>query len=171
MQPHLVYLANTSSLKVGITRAHQAMTRWTDQGASQALPVFRVATRRISGLIESALAQHVSDRTDWRAMLRGPADPVDLVRERDRLLELCRPALDEIGTRFGPDAVRPIESDEVTSLEFPVLEYPDRIRSLNFDRTPDIKSRLRGIKGQYLILDAGVLNVRKFRSYVVRVDI
>jgi len=170
MQRHLVYLANTSGLKVGITRAHQATTRWTDQGASQALPILEVATRQISGLIESALARHVSDRTDWRALLRGPPDPVDLVSERDRLLELCRPEIEEIGTRFGADSVRPLYADEVRHLEYPVLAYPDRIRPLSFDRSPAIAGRLEGIKGQYLILDSGVLNVRKFRSYVVSVD-
>lgn len=170
MQPHLVYLANTSGLKVGITRVHQSMSRWTDQGATQALPIFQVATRQISGLIESALAQHVSDRTDWRALLRGPPDPVDLVAERGGLLDLCRSDLDGIGARFGPDAVQRIESAEVTRLEFPVLDYPDKIRSLSFDRTPDIQGRLQGIKGQYLILNTGVINVRKFRSYVVSVE-
>jgi hypothetical protein len=170
MQPHLVYLANTSGLKVGITRAHQAVTRWTDQGASQALPVFEVATRQISGLIESVMAQHVSDRTDWRALLRGPADPVDMAAERDRLLETCQSKLADIRERFGTDAVRQVDSDEVVRLEFPVLSYPDKVRPLNFDRTPVISGRLEGIKGQYLILDSGVLNVRKFRSYVVSMD-
>jgi len=170
MQPHLVYLANTSGLKVGITRAYQALTRWTDQGASQALPVFEVATRQISGLIESALARYVSDRTDWRALLRGPAEPVDLLAERARLLDLCGRAIDDIRDRFGPDTVRGIDSDTVTCLEYPVLAYPEKLRSLSFDRTPAVAGRLEGIKGQYLLLDSGVLNVRKFSSYVVSMD-
>lgn len=170
MQPHLVYLANTSGLKVGITRAHQPLTRWIDQGASQALPVFEVATRQISGLIESVIARHVSDRTDWRALLRGPADHVDLVHERARLLDLCGPDIDEITDRFGAHAVRCIDADRVTRVEYPVLAYPGKIRSLSFDRTACIAGRLEGIKGQYLLLDSGVLNVRKFRSYVVSVE-
>ncbi len=169
MQPHLVYLANTSGLKVGITRAHQAVTRWTDQGASQALPVFQVATRQIAGLIESAIAQHVSDRTDWRALLRGPPEPLDLEAERDRIRSLCRQQIDDIHSRFGGGSVQPLPDARVTRLEFPVQRYPDKIRPLSLDRTPTISGTLEGIKGQYLLLDAGVLNVRKFRSYVVSV--
>jgi len=170
MQPHLVYLANTSGLKVGITRAGQATTRWMDQGASQALPIFEVSTRQISGLVEAVLARHIADRTDWRKLLRSPAEDLDLRGERDRLLDLCRSDLRQIRERFGSDAVRTTESEEVRRFEYPVLAYPDRIRALSFDRTPSVSGRLQGIKGQYLLLDAGVLNIRKHRSYVVAVD-
>lgn len=170
MQTHLVYLANTSGLKVGITRAHQAVTRWTDQGASEALPVFEVATRQISGLIESVFARHVADRTDWRAMLRGPARPIDLPGERDRLLDLCEGEIMNITERFGPGAVSLVDAAEPTRLEYPVLTYPETVRPLSLDRTATVAGRLEGIKGQYLILDSGVLNVRKFRSYVVSVE-
>lgn len=170
MQTHIVYLANTSGLKVGITRAHQVMTRWMDQGAGQALPVFEVSSRRISGLIEAAMARHVSDRTDWRALLRGPAEMRDLPAARDQLISECRADIDEIIHEFGDDAVRELPEARAVQIEFPVLEYPDKIRSLSFDRSPEIEGRLRGIKGQYLILDSGVLNVRKFGSYVVSVD-
>jgi hypothetical protein len=41
-RPHIVYLANSSGVKVGITRKTQIPTRWLDQGASQALPIFEV---------------------------------------------------------------------------------------------------------------------------------
>jgi hypothetical protein len=170
MQTHLVYLANTTGLKVGITRAHQAMTRWMDQGASQALPILEVATRQISGLIESVIAQHVTDRTDWRALLRGAPEPVDLVLERDRILALCQDDIDQIAERFGPGSVRRAVSDAPISLQFPVLRYPEKVRPLSFDRTPAVSGRLEGIKGQYLLLDTGVLNVRKFRSYVISVE-
>ncbi len=170
MQLHLVYLANTSGLKVGITRAHQALTRWMDQGASQALPVLRAATRQIAGLAEAAIARHVSDRTDWRAMLRGTPDPQDLPGERDRLLAMCSDELAEIQDRFGTGALEPASEAEVTAIEFPVMRYPDKVRPLSFDRTATVSGRLEGIKGQYLILDTGVLNVRKFRSYVVSVE-
>jgi hypothetical protein len=170
MQKHIVYLANTSGLKVGITRAHQVMTRWIDQGAGQALPVLEVATRRVSGLIEAAMARHVSDRTDWRALLRGTAESLDLPAARDRLISECREDVDRIIDEFGDDAVRQLRQAKTVQIEFPVLDYPEKIRSLNFDRSPEIEGRLRGIKGQYLILDTGVLNVRKFRSYVVSVD-
>jgi hypothetical protein len=170
MQPHFVYLANTSGLKVGITRAHQGMTRWIDQGASQALPVLQASSRHVSGLAEVALAAHVADRTDWRAMLRGPAPPLDLVAERERLLALCAPELDSIRQRFGPECLRRLPDQEPVAIEYPVQHYPDKIRSLNLDKTPEIGGVLNGIKGQYLIFDSGVLNVRKYSAYVISVD-
>ena len=170
MQPHLVYLANTSGLKVGITRAHQATTRWMDQGASQALPVMRAATRQIAGLVEAALARHVSDRTDWRAMLRGAPSPVDLLAERDRLIATCSTDLAEIRDRFGTAAFEVSTETEIASFDFPVMRYPEKVRPLSFDRTTTVSGTLQGIKGQYLMLDTGVLNVRKFCSYVVSLE-
>ncbi|MGB5209611.1 MAG: DUF2797 domain-containing protein [Gammaproteobacteria bacterium] len=170
MQPHFVYLANTSGLKVGITRAHQGMTRWIDQGASQALPILEASSRHVSGLAEVALAAHVADRTDWRAMLRGPAEDVDLAAEGERLLARCAPELDAIRARFGADCLRLLPDREAVRIEYPVLEYPDKIRSLNLDKTPEINGTLQGIKGQYLIFDTGVLNVRKFSAYIVSVE-
>jgi hypothetical protein len=170
MQPHFVYLANTSGLKVGITRAHQGMTRWIDQGASQALPILEASSRHVSGLAEVTLAAHVADRTDWRAMLRGPAPEIDLAAERERLLGLCAPELDAIRTRFGVDCLRRLPEREPVGIEYPVQHYPDKIRSLNLDKTPEIGGVLQGIKGQYLIFDTGVLNVRKYSAYVVSVD-
>jgi hypothetical protein len=46
-----------------------------------------------------------------------------------------------------------------------VIKYPTKVVSLNFDKTPVISGVLEGIKGQYLLLDVGVLNIRKFSSY------
>jgi hypothetical protein len=66
--------------------------------------------------------------------------------------------------------VRRAVSDAPISLQFPVLRYPEKVRPLSFDRTPAVSGRLEGIKGQYLLLDTGVLNVRKFRSYVISVE-
>ena len=167
MQPHFVYLSNTSGLKVGITRAGQIPTRWIDQGATQALPIAEVATRQAAGFVEVALAGHVADKTDWRRMLRGSAEPRDLRAEAERLLGDCAGELEAVRARFGGDAFRLLPEAAPVSLEYPVLAYPDKIRSLNFDRQPEVSGRLLGIKGQYLIFDAGVINVRKFTAYVV----
>ena len=71
MIDHVVYLANTSSLKVGITRISQVPTRWMDQGATHALPIFRVQTRQQSGFVEVLFKDHVSDRTSWQANLEA----------------------------------------------------------------------------------------------------
>lgn len=160
--PHVVYLANSSALKVGITRAHQATTRWIDQGASQALPILRVAERLASGVAEVALRAFVSDRTDWRAMLRGEPEPLDLAAARDALL-----------SRFAPDdpalAGKRLPDSTPLRIRYPVLEYPKRLVSLGLEKQPTIEGTLLGIKGQYLLLDTGVFNVRKHAGHRVRV--
>jgi len=82
LRDHFVYLANTSGLKVGITRGTQIPTRWMDQGATQALPIFRVDTRLLSGLVEVTFKDHIADKTNWQAMLKGNADDRDLFAEQ-----------------------------------------------------------------------------------------
>lgn len=170
-RPHYVYLSNTSGLKVGITRGGQIPTRWIDQGAVQALPIAEVSTRQVSGFVEVALAGHVADKTDWRAMLRGAPEPQDLHAAAARLLGECEAELDGVRERFGEDCLRLLPDAEAVDIDFPVLQHPDKIRSLNFDRQPVISGRLLGIKGQYLIFDAGVINIRKFSSYVISPDV
>lgn len=169
MQPHYVYLANTSGLKVGITRHNQLPTRWIDQGATDALPILKVSTRLLSGLVEVAIAKHVSDKTNWRAMLKGPPAPIDLESERDRLLALCEAELAEIRKNLGADTMELLPDARPLQLDFPVLEYPAKVSSLSFDKLNEIGGRLMGIKGQYLIFDTGVINVRRFRSYVITI--
>lgn len=167
--PHYVYLANSSGTKVGITRGTQVPTRWIDQGASQALPVFRVASRLQSGLLEVVLKQHVSDRTDWRKMLKADAEPMDLKSIRDELLAQCAAEIEEIKKQQGEAKIEAVDED-VVDIRFPVSEYPEKIKSLNFDKQPEIEGTLMGIKGQYLILDIGVLNIRKFSGYNIEVN-
>ncbi len=169
LQPHLVYLANSSSLKVGITRAGQAPTRWLDQGAVQALPILRVAARKISGLAEVAFKQHVADRTDWRAMLKGSPASMDLSVERDRLLAAVEAELRELRGQFEIGAVERSQDLAEHRFEYPVLQYPRTVKSLNFDKQAEIGGRLLGIKGQYLMFDTGVVNIRKFAGYEVEV--
>lgn len=165
MQQHFVYLANSSALKVGITRGTQLPTRWCDQGASQGLPIFRVKTRFLSGLVETLFKKTLADKTNWRAMLKGQAEPIDLIAIRDQLYQEYEQGLKEIELEHGPGAITFLSELEVTQLEYPVLEYPTKISSLNFDKTPEIEGKLMGIKGQYLLLDTGVINLRKFTSY------
>jgi len=164
---HVVYLANSSGVKVGITRATQLPTRWIDQGAVQALPIMRVATRLQSGLVEDALRQHVADKTNWRKMLKGEIEAVDLAATRDSLFELCQSELAALDERFGLQAIQRVSDAECVDIEYPVLEYPTKVSSQNFDKTPLVEGTLMGIKGQYLILDTGVINMRKFTSYNV----
>jgi hypothetical protein len=167
--PHFVYLANSSGVKVGITRETQVPTRWIDQGASQALPIFEVANRLQSGLLEVVLKQHVSDRTDWRKMLKSDAEPLDLKAIRDELLDQCSSEIALIQKEQGETAIKQID-EEIVDIKYPVEEYPEKIKSLNFDKQAEIEGTLQGIKGQYLILDAGVLNIRKFSGYNIQLD-
>ena len=165
-QAHYVYLANSSGVKVGITRGNQIPTRWIDQGASQALPIFKVANRYQSGLLEVILKQHVSDRTDWRRMLKGRAEPVDLAARRDELLSVCGDEISVLARRFEGD-IEALADETVVEIDFPVERYPDKIKSFNFDKTAEVEGVLQGIKGQYLIFNEGVINLRKFGGYEV----
>lgn len=167
MQDHIVYLANSSGVKVGITRGTQIPTRWIDQGAVQALPIMRVSNRLQSGLVEVMFAQHVADKTNWRAMLKGQVDTLDLIAERDRLLQECDSELQALQARFGLQAIQLIDDAEVVGIDYPVLEYPAKVVSLNPEKAPLVEGTLLGIKGQYLILDTGVINIRKYTAYQV----
>lgn len=166
---HFVYLANTSGLKVGITRHTQLPTRWIDQGATQALPIFKVNTRLQSGLVETALAEFVADKTNWRAMLKGSNDAIDLKAKAAELIPSIEERLAQLKLQFGEDAVEQLD-ESVVDLHFPVQQYLSKISSFNFDKTPEVSGTLMGIKGQYLIYDTGVINIRKFTSYHVSAD-
>jgi hypothetical protein len=166
-QPHVVYLANSSGIKVGITRQTQIPTRWIDQGAVQALPIFRVQSRYISGLVEVAIAKHVSDKTSWQQMLKAKAEPVDLVAKRDELIAVCAAELAAISQRFGQQAIEFLTDEPVVNIHFPVDSYPVKVKSFNLDKNAEVFGVLHGIKGQYLLLDTGVINIRKFTGYEV----
>ncbi|GHE22850.1 hypothetical protein GCM10017767_33710 [Halomonas urumqiensis] len=168
-QPHVIYLANASGLKVGITRGTQVPTRWLDQGAVQALPILEVDTRQQSGFVEMLFKEEVSDRTNWRAMLKGDTVDMDLPAERDRLLARLGSGLANLRERFGTEAIRQLDAAPA-AFEYPVLEYPTKVASHNLDKTPEISGTLLGLKGQYLILDSGVINLRKYTGYEVVVS-
>ncbi|CAI3797749.1 hypothetical protein GLGCALEP_01903 [Pseudomonas sp. MM221] len=169
MTDHVVYLANSSGIKVGITRATQLPTRWLDQGASQALPIMRVATRQQSGLVEDVLRSQVPDRTNWRALLKGDAEVLDLPAIRDQIFDACADGLRELQGRFGLQAIQPLPDAEVVQMKYPVEAYPTKIVSLNLDKDPVAEGTLLGIKGQYLIFDTGVINIRKYTAYQLAV--
>ena len=155
--PHVVYLANSSGAKVGITRKTNTPSRWIDQGAICALPILEVKTRLESGLIEKALKSFITDKTNWRAMLKNETTPADLVTTKASLLGEISGLVDELKAKTLPD--------DIINIDYPVLKYPTKVVSLSFDKNPVISGVLNGIKGQYLLLDSGVLNVRKFSSY------
>ncbi len=166
-QPHFVYLANSSGLKVGITRQSQIPTRWIDQGAIQALPIFKVSSRHLSGLIEVAIAQYASDKTSWQKMLKNQVEPLDLKTCRDELLSQCESELQSIKQQFGEDAIETLAGQESIEIQYPVNTYPTKVKSFNLDKTAEVTGVLNGIKGQYLLLDTGVINIRKFSGYEI----
>lgn len=165
MIDHFVYLANTSGLKVGITRGTQVPTRWMDQGAVQAQPAFRVSSRFQSGLVETIFARHIADKTNWQAMLKGDPEPIDLEEARQRLTQECRPEVDALREEHGLQAITELVGEGETRIKYPVLEYPAKVKSFNLDKDPVVEGTLTGIKGQYLIFDAGVINMRKYGGY------
>tara|TARA_Y100000590_G_scaffold468874_1_gene653605 strand:+ start:1113 stop:1910 length:798 start_codon:yes stop_codon:yes gene_type:complete len=163
LQDHFVYLAISSGLKVGVTRSEQIPTRWIDQGAWKAIRLSKTPNRYIAGLIEVALKAHVSDRTQWQRMLKNQLiDGVDLLVEKNKMLNHL------------PDELKIYVSkrDDITEINYPVNDYPDKVKSLSFDKINEIKGKLWGIKGQYLIFDNGnVLNIRKHNGYGITLEI
>jgi hypothetical protein len=153
--PHTVYIANSSGIKVGITRSHQVKTRWMDQGAIQALPIVSVKTRLESGQVESQLSKIMPDKTNWRLMLKSQGEAIDLKAKRDELFASWPEGLP--GERLT-DA-------EEYRFQYPVLAYPEKPASLNLDKVAEVAGDLLGIKGQYLLLSTGVINMRKYAGY------
>ena len=169
MIPHYIYLANSSGLKVGITRTSQVPTRWIDQGAIAALPILKVQTRHQSGVIEKIFASEIKDKTDWRKMLKGNIEEVDLEEKRDELFELFGDELDRHEQSFG-GLLEILEKEQVTTIDYPVLHYPEKVTSLSFEKNEKVGGVLQGIKGQYLIFDTGVINVRSHTGFKVSLE-
>jgi len=162
---HFVYLANSSGVKVGITRGTQLPTRWIDQGATQGLPIFRVQTRYQAGLIEDCIREHIADKTSWQKMLKGNAEAADLAAIRDDLLIKSESGLELLEQEFGLQALQRLYNETTTEIHFPVTRFPEKVKSFNLDKAPLVEGELQGIKGQYLILDTGVINIRKYTGY------
>jgi hypothetical protein len=159
LKEQVVYLSLTSGIKVGVTRSHQVPTRWIDQGAVRALEFARTPNRYLAGLMEVTLKEHLADKTNWRRMLSGtdPGD-VDLLKVKQRLIPLVS----------GELASHITDTSQEVRLEYPVMQYPEKIKSLNFDKDPLVSGVLMGIKGQYLMLDQDrVINIRKFGGYQI----
>ncbi|MFT5437488.1 MAG: hypothetical protein ACI840_002142 [Ulvibacter sp.] len=162
LQPHIVYLANSSNVKVGVTRKTQVPTRWIDQGAHEAIEILEVPNRYLAGITEVALKDYVGDKTNWRTMLKNEIEDENLIEWRDKLKKYIP---DEAISYF-------LANNTETNLEFPVLQYPEKPKSLNLNKTPFYEGTLKGIKGQYLIFeDNTVFNIRSNEGYVVSISI
>ena len=163
LQDHIVYLAISSGIKVGVTRSGQIPTRWIDQGAWQAIKLAKTPNRYTAGLIEVALKEHISDRTNWQRMLKNQLiEGVDLtIAKKEMIAHLPSDLQNYIS-----------EEDNITEINYPVNEYPEKVKSLSFDKLEEITGRLWGVKGQYLIFDDGtVVNMRKHTGYMVELEV
>jgi hypothetical protein len=162
LQDHFVYLAISSGLKVGVTRSSQIPTRWIDQGAWKAIKLATTPNRFIAGQIEVALKARMSDKTNWRHMLTNEIDRgIDLILEKKTISDYLP---DDLSSFLSPD-------NEITEINYPVLQYPEKVRSVSFDKHDTIGGELMGIKGQYLIFsDGSVLNIRKHNGYLVNLE-
>ena len=161
-KPHVIYISLTSGIKIGITRQTQVPTRWIDQGAVKAIKLCTVKDRFTSGLIEVEIAKELGDKTNWRNMLKNVYEDKDLKQVKHDVMTRYKALLEKYDAE--------IADDEVYHFEYPVLEYPQKISSLNFDKNPIIESKLIGIKGQYLIFESGVINIRKYQGYEVTLE-
>ncbi|MFZ8934487.1 MAG: DUF2797 domain-containing protein [Bacteriovoracaceae bacterium] len=170
MIPHYVYLSNTTGVKVGITRHTQIPTRWIDQGAIEAVPILKVATRYQSGVFEKLFSQEVDDKTNWRSLITGKLTQIDLESTRDRLFETLGEELDELEEKFGGDQVEILEDETVTQIDYPVEQYCSKAKSLNLEKLQVIEEKLLGIKGQYFILESGAINIRKYIGHKVKIE-
>lgn len=160
LQPHIVYLANSSNVKVGVTRKQQVPTRWIDQGAHEAIEIVEVPNRYLAGITELALKDFVGDKTNWRKMLKNDVDDENLVEWREKLK-----------TYIPDEAIKYfIENNNETNIEFPVIQYPKKPKSLNLVKQQEYTGKLVGIKGQYLIFeDDTVFNIRSNEGLVVKI--
>jgi len=160
---HYVYLAISGGLKVGVTRNTQIPTRWIDQGAIKAIIIASAPNRYLAGSIEIELKKYFNDKTNWRNMLTNKLDlSLDLLNEKKRAIENLQ---EDLKVYAYPD-------DSITQLNYPVEQYPEKVKSINLDKLNEFSDVLSGIKGQYLLFVSGsVMNIRKHNGYMVEMEV
>lgn len=159
-KPHFVYLALTSTMKVGVTRENSIPTRWIDQGAWKVMTFAETPYRQKAGAIEVALKTHITDKTNWRKMLTNERGQENFKEEKERLKRLLPPILRQFV----------LPTDEILEIHYPVEKYPEKVKSTTLDKTPILEGKLAGIRGQYLIFeDNTVINLRSHAGYQIRI--
>ena len=123
-------------------------------------PVLRAMTDNVLLEVQKTFdffkATAASDRID-RIMLSGGASRVDGFAEM-------------LQDRFGLQAIQLLTDSQPIEISYPVDAYPTKVVSFDLDKTPVVEGTLRGIKGQYLILDTGVINLRKYTAYQLAIS-
>ena len=163
LKPHVLYLAFSSNVKVGVTRKTQVPFRWIDQGAVQAIEIAEFPNRYLAGISEVALKNYYADKTNWREMLKTSSSNVDLELERVNALgKIPKEALDSIQTK----------KYTAFDIGYPVNKYPEKPRSLNLPKEKSFTGELVGVKGQYLMFsDDTVFNVRSNEGIIIDLEI
>ncbi len=159
---HIVYMAETGGLKIGVTRITQLITRWIDQGASKIIKIAVTPNRYFAGLIEVALKKYYSDKTNWRKMLMNKNEiKYDLIKEKMIAIEKLPHQYKSFVT----------DDNEILNFKYPISLFPEKIKTIDFMNNKKIKGKLSGIKGQYLIFsDGNVINIRKYGGYLVEIE-
>ena len=162
LQPHIVYLSNTGSVKVGVTRKSQIPYRWIDQGAHEAIELIETPNRYLAGKAEVALKKYMSDKTNWRKMLKNENDNVSLLNYKEQARTYIPSDLEHY---FNSNS-------EVIKINFPVISYPDKPKSLKIKKDTSFSGKLKGLKGQYLIFENNdVLNFRAHEGHVFKISV
>lgn len=162
LQPHVVYLSNTGRIKVGVTRKSQIPYRWIDQGAHEAVELLQTPNRFLAGEAEVALKKYMSDKTNWRAMLKNERDSSNIKSSKD------------YAKNFIPSNLLHyfVDASNVLSIDFPVVEYPDNPKSIKLNKDSFFSGILKGVKGQYLIFEKNqVLNYRAHEGHIFKIEI
>ena len=162
LQPHVVYLSNTGRIKVGVTRKSQIPYRWIDQGAHEAVELLQTPNRFLAGEAEVALKKYMSDKTNWRSMLKNERDSSNIKSSKDH------------AKNFIPSNLLHyfVDASNVLSIDFPVLEYPDNPKSIKLNKDSFFSGILKGVKGQYLIFEKNqVLNYRAHEGHIFKIEI
>ncbi len=156
LAPTYVYLSLTSNLKVGVTRYNHIPSRWIDQGAHFAIKFAKTPNRHLAGLIELEISKYISDRTQWRKMILGQYEKLDLLQKKNDLQNYLS---DELKKYL-------LKDEKTIELKYPVIQNLDKIKSFNIEKLKSLDKKLIGIKGQYLMFDDNhVLNIRKYTGY------
>ncbi len=159
-QPHVLYCSLTSGVKVGITRQPNVPSRWIDQGAVAATAVAVLPDRRMVGFVEKRLSNEgFKDRTHWTKMLKGNPEHTDFARVVGEVVDRLQ--------EWGVEGIVFDPLSQITELVYPVQAWPVTVKSFNLDKVPTVGGLFQGIKGQYLIFDGGVINLRKYAGYQV----
>jgi hypothetical protein len=156
-QPHTLYLARSSSIKIGITRGEVPFFRWVDQGATEGMAIGTFPSRIEVGKAEFAISDKMSDRTNWRKMLTNDVTDVPF----DDFIDMAKDLLSDDQRQHL------IEAPQTHKINYPIDKYPTKVKSCNLNKVPEITKTLTGIKGQYLIFGDEVINLRSHAGYEI----